>query len=234
MMNTPEDKQKERITYENDYDKHIADLKIKILYKFLVDAKILDVGCGETETVYRRIGRVMKKYIGIDKDLEHTPKGENFEYSINTLEDYKTESKFDVVLLFGTIEEALDENKHLQLARGFLKKKGNIFISIPNPWSLNRIMGACNGFIEDPQTPDIHDIRQGHRRLLTIEQLAATCEKNGLQVVNYWPVGFKPVPMSDMHMLKKFWHQFDNMMLQGKKYDIDQFCAGWLLQATPK
>ena len=47
-MNKTEDKQKERITYENEYDKHIADLKIKIIYKFLVDAKVLDVGCGET------------------------------------------------------------------------------------------------------------------------------------------------------------------------------------------
>ena len=233
-MENPEDKQKERITYENEYDKHIADLKIKIIYKFLVDAKVLDVGCGETETVYRRVGRIMKKYVGIDKDLEETPKGDNFEYCINTLEDFKPSGKFDVVLLFGTIEEALDENTHLQLARDFLKKGGNMFISIPNPRSLNRIMGVCNGFIEDPQTPDIHDIRQGHRRLLTIEQLASTCEKNGLQVVNYWPVGFKPVPMSEMPMLKKYWHQFDNMMLQGKKYDIDQFCAGWLLQATPK
>ncbi len=233
-MDTTNSKENERITYENEYDKHIADLKIKIIYKYLVDAVVLDVGCGETETVYRRVGRVMKKYVGIDKDLENTPKGDNFEYFNNTLEDYRASSKFDVVLLFGTIEEAFDENKHLQLARDFLKKNGSVFISIPNPWSLNRIMGACNGYIDDPQTPDIHDIRQGHRRLLTIEQLAAICEKNGLQVMEYWPVGFKPVPMSEMPTLKKYWHQFDNMMLQGKKYDIDQFCAGWLLRAIPK
>ncbi|MBN2154533.1 MAG: methyltransferase domain-containing protein [Candidatus Lokiarchaeota archaeon] len=233
-MEKSEDIQKERITYENAYDKHIADLKIKIIYKFLIDATVLDVGCGETETVYRRVGRIMQKYVGIDKDLKEPLKGENFEYHISTLEDFQTEKKFDVVLLFGTIEEALDENTHLKLARSFLKKRGNLFISIPNPWSLNRIMGACNGFIENPQTPDIHDIRQGHRRLLTIEQLVETCEKNGLQVSDYWPVGFKPVPMSDMPMLKKYWHQFDNMMFQGKKYQIDMFCAGWLLQATPK
>jgi 2-polyprenyl-3-methyl-5-hydroxy-6-metoxy-1,4-benzoquinol methylase len=226
--------QKERITYENDYDKHIADLKIKIIYKHLIDASVLDVGCGETETVYRRVGRVMKKYVGIDKDLEETPKGENFEYLLHTLEDFKTNEKFDVVLLFGTIEEAQDENTHLKQAREFLQPKGNLFISIPNPWALNRIMGACNGFIDDPQTPDIHDIRQGHRRLLTIEQLAEACEKNGLKVVEYWPIGFKPVPMSDMPMLKKYWTQFDNMMLQGKKYNITKFTAGWLLQATPK
>ncbi len=229
-----EEKLKERITYENLYDKHIADLKIKIMYKYLVDSTVLDVGCGETETVYRRVGRVLKRYVGIDKDLEEFPKGENFEYKQHTLEDYKTDEKYDVVILFGTIEEAEDENTHLQLARNFLKPKGNIFISIPNPWALNRIMGVCNGFIEDPQTPDIHDIRQGHRRLLTIEQLAATCEKNGLQVVEYWPVGFKPVPMSDMNILRKYWTQFDNMMLQGKKYDITKFTAGWLLQATLK
>ena len=65
-MDTTNSKQNERITYENEYDKHIADLKIKIIYKYLVDAVVLDVGCGETETVYRRVGRVMKKYIGID------------------------------------------------------------------------------------------------------------------------------------------------------------------------
>lgn len=221
-----------RITYENEYDQHIMDLKLKIMHKFLVDATVLDVGCGETEGVYRRIGRIMKKYVGIEKDLESPKKVDNCEYCIDTLETFNSQEKFDVVILFGTIEECNDVDQHLLKAKSLLNEKGNIFISIPNPWALNRIMGVCNGYIDKPESLDIHDIKQGHRRLFTIEELKKEVEKNGLKAKNSWPIGFKPLPMSEMNNLKKYWHQFDNLMQYGKEYGIQKYCAGWLLQAS--
>ncbi|MHA1731701.1 MAG: class I SAM-dependent methyltransferase [Promethearchaeota archaeon] len=222
------------LTYDSPYESHIMDLKLKIIYEHLLDARLLDVGCGTTEPVFRRVGRVLKRYVGIDCDLPKHRKGDNFEFVPTTLEEYESEEKFDVVLLFGTYEECPDPDRHLQLAAKHLDDGGSIFLSVPNPWALNRLMGVCNRFIEDPQELDYADVLQGHRRLHTIEQVVEAVERNGLEVKEYWPTGFKPLPLSEMPPLKKYWHQWDNLMKFGKEFGLWKYCAGWLVQAVEK
>jgi SAM-dependent methyltransferase len=219
----------ERITYENDYDQHIMDLKLKLMYPYLVNATVLDVGCGETKGVYRRVGRVLKRYVGIDKDISCEECVDNYEFSRKWMEDFQAKEKFKVVILFGTMEEVPDMEQHLIQAKAVLESTGHIFISIPNPYALNRVMGACNGYIESPESLDIHDMKQGHLRLPTVEQIVKVADKVGLKCENSWPIGFKPLPMGEMPGLKKYWHQFDMMMQNGEKYGITKFAAGYLI-----
>jgi 2-polyprenyl-3-methyl-5-hydroxy-6-metoxy-1,4-benzoquinol methylase len=226
--------QNDRITYEHEYDQHIMDLKLKIIYPFLINARVLDVGCGETKGVYRRVGRVIREYIGIDKDIQTEEKAENYHFCQKMMCDFKSNEKFDVILLFGTLEEVPNMEQHLKETIAVMKDDGHIFISVPNPYALNRVMGACNGFIESPESLDIHDMHQGHLRLPTVEQITHLANNCNLLVKQVWPIGFKPVPMSEMSNLKKYWHQFDMMMQNGAKYGIDKFAAGFLLHLIKK
>ena len=79
-------------------------------------------------------------------------------------ENYKTNEKFDVIIM-GFILEHVDNPKEiLESFRPYLKEDGQLFIAVPNAKSMNRRLGLSMGKIDDIYSLNEKDISLGHKR----------------------------------------------------------------------
>ncbi|NUX01588.1 bifunctional 2-polyprenyl-6-hydroxyphenol methylase/3-demethylubiquinol 3-O-methyltransferase UbiG [Wolbachia endosymbiont of Madathamugadia hiepei] len=114
--------------------------KIKELKKCdLKELSLLDVGCGGG-ILSESMARVGISIAGIDVCEEnikvaqsHAEKvGLNIEYTHNSIEELKSDKKYDVVLLMEVVEHVDNLEFFMQKAIGLLKPEGLIFISTIN------------------------------------------------------------------------------------------------------
>lgn len=107
----------------------------------------------------------------------------------------------DHVFLIGVIEHCPDGEAVLKNIRKQLKPKGRIHILVNNANSLHRHLGVAIGDIDDVLQLSKADIRLGHHRIYSINQLYAECSRAGLYVDYVDHHHIKPLPTSMMDAL---------------------------------
>lgn len=207
--------------FENEYQDHLLERKVKIMSSFIRNRLVLDVGCGEHVRLGKLIGRSCS-YTGID--IETLPRNFDIGRLIKASLDeiITTGEKFDVVISNCVLEEVNDESEHIKLLREATKVGGHVIAAVPNAKSFNRRMGVVNGFIQHHYELDVNDIRQGHMRMFDFRTFSAAFMKHFEEAI-IKPVGFKPLPMRDMPKIKEYWHQYD-MMVEAGEINVD-LCA---------
>ena len=117
----------------------INTFKLKKQDKPLKKLKILDIGCGGG-LLAEPISRLGADVTGIDASVKninvaklHAKKNKlNIKYFSNSPENFKTDTKFDVILNMEIIEHVEDINFFLESCSSLLKKGGIMFVATIN------------------------------------------------------------------------------------------------------
>lgn len=141
----------------------------------VTSGNLLDVGCGIGWVVDEANGRGFKA-LGIDSDFSYIHAGKKYlkcELIVSSLEKFKTDKKFDVIVLKHILEHIVDPKGFLQKVRRLLKPNGVVVVSCPNMHSL---MGRL--FLEKWYGL----VPMQHRWQYTQNNLPKVLEKNGFKV----------------------------------------------------
>lgn len=118
---------------------NFIEKKIKI-------GNLLDVGtgCGFFLRYAKERGW---KVSGIDpslKSVEFAQKNHNLNVSANTLKQFNSADKFDVITFINVLSHSAKPWKEIELAKKLLKPKGQIFIRCPNGFLHSHILKICS------------------------------------------------------------------------------------------
>ena len=175
-----EDKLQKRIITPKNYTYRVL---VGVLDKYIKGKKeILDLGSG-VGTLDFYLASKGNKIVGVDESLIAVDMAKNnssvlgtdknITYIQKNILNYKSEKKFDNVLLFEVIEHLPDDKKAFILAKSLLRKEGLLFVSTR---SINAPLSRI-GLTEK------HDKRVGHIRRYTLEGLEKTLKDLGFKIV---------------------------------------------------
>lgn len=184
-------------------DDLLVDREVQLIEKMRrSDRNALEVGCGG--------GYSTSQLIHYFDDLEVVePSRKNLELmraragrdlvTHNVLlEDFHTDRRFDNIMYLNVIEHVEHPVDDLTRLARLLSDKGLIYITAPNCMSLNRRAGHAMGLLSSYDQLAPKDYELGHRRLYTVEMMAAHIEEAGLHLTAMKGVYLKPLSEKQM------------------------------------
>lgn len=176
----------------HDFDKR----RVSIMLEFTKDLKIkkiLDVGCiPEMTKLFTDNLNCSTVGINISKNVIGESKYKKIKFIVKDFNKYKTNKKFDMIILGEFIEHVFDVDKFMIKIKKHLKPGGYLLISAPNLASLfNRIsillgwqpysMNPSRSLLLNPMTK--YDFYNGHISLFTYSALIKFLKKNGFKII---------------------------------------------------
>lgn len=176
---------------------------VKRLKELLKGENCLELGIGHGYTT-NTFSKFFKSY----KVLEGGPKIIERFYELNPdtkvdvelvyFEDYKSDEKFDAILMGYVLEHVDDPALILNIYKNHLKKDGSIFVVVPNGAALNRRFGLKAGYIKSLDEMSEFDYQCGHKRTFTYESLLSLVKDCGLKVEKCEGIFIKPMTTPQM------------------------------------
>lgn len=126
------------------FQRNAAQERMKLIKKFLMSGKLLEIGPGGGEFMLEAKKAGME-VVGV----EHSPVATQrlshklgLSVECGAFEDFNFENKFDAIVNMHVIEHVIDPALHLSNARRALKKNGFLFLGTPNLNSWSRVMAG--------------------------------------------------------------------------------------------
>ena len=128
----------------------IGDPVLKIIYPYIKNKEVLDIGCIEHDIKYRNVNRswvhdFLRKYakevIGIDileEDIKILQK-EGYNVYLQNAEEFSFDKKFDVIFAGELIEHLSNPGLFLERCYLHLRDNGVLIITTPNAFNLHRL-----------------------------------------------------------------------------------------------
>jgi 2-polyprenyl-3-methyl-5-hydroxy-6-metoxy-1,4-benzoquinol methylase len=127
--------------------------------------------------------------------------GTNITLIHSLIEEFHTSERFDLVLLSFILEHVADPVQVAAKALTFVKPGGAMFVMVPNARSLHRRLGVALGLLSKNDDFSEEDIRQGHRRVYTEEQLCDELTQAGAIIEASGTFFIKPLSNPQMEQL---------------------------------
>jgi SAM-dependent methyltransferase len=157
-----------------------SKVKIKLILCLVEGATVLDVGCGSgllSKTLMDKGYRV----VAVDNDCRavETSKKKGVPASLSDIKSWKTEEKFDCVILADVLEHIEDDQSVMRKVHGMLKPAGCVVANVP---SYHFLFGK-------------HDEVLGHKRRYSDMELKAKLEASGFKIefFSHWNLLVLPV-----------------------------------------
>lgn len=119
--------------------------------------------------------------------------GERLDLVHTLFEEYRTDERFDTVLVMHVLEHVEDPVGLLRLAGSWVAPGGVLLINVPNARSLHRLAAVKMGLLEQPHSFNDTDRSLGHRRVYYPEQLADDVAAAGLRLERMGGIFLKPL-----------------------------------------
>ena len=192
--------------------------------------KVLDIG-GKNGKYTSKISEELTVL-----DLNPQKISSNIEYIKADILEFDTAEKYDLIVCSAVLEHFKREDglKVVKKINYYLEKDGLAFITCPNAYSLNRMLGEILGMGKALELSEA-DIKVGHKYLYNLPRLE-TIIKNILKCVDSGSYFLKPLPTSDMNKLfdikalKAFASINSNTYPQLKQYLAEIFIVGKKLE----
>ncbi len=120
--------------------KEILQIAENTLGKFKKELVVLDVGSGSGEYTLE-IAKYVKKVVGVEpyksayqQAIFHPHLPPNIIFINNLIENYHSQTKFDLVLSLASIEHMPNAKKSFKHIFKLMKKKSLIYLTAPNKW----------------------------------------------------------------------------------------------------
>jgi 2-polyprenyl-3-methyl-5-hydroxy-6-metoxy-1,4-benzoquinol methylase len=108
-------------------------------------------------------------------------------------EDFKTEERFDNIVLGHVLEHVVDPVEILRVAKAALKPDGRILAAVPNARSIHRQAAVLMGLLPFEEGMNEADRHHGHRRVFTPETFRRAFLEAGLSIEIFGGYWLKPV-----------------------------------------
>lgn len=120
---------------KEDYKSFVE--RLKLVERYIEPGKLLEIGCsvGTMLTAAKKRGWQVKG-IDINKESVRYCKKNGLDVEAKTIEEFKTEDEFDLIIMNDLLEHVPDPVATLMIASSFLRKNGILFIATPNISSL--------------------------------------------------------------------------------------------------
>jgi len=107
-------------------------------------------------------------------------------------EEYKTEQRFDIIVLGFILEHVDDPELILKRFKHFLNPSGKMYVAVPNAEVLNRRLGNLAGLLPDLHELSDNDILLGHKRYYTVKTLTDDILSAGYDIERMEGIYLKP------------------------------------------
>lgn len=175
--------------------------------KYIKNKIVLEIGSGSGYGAYR-LSKYTKKVIALDKDATSIKKSKkrygskNLTFISSTIERYKTNQKFDVIILFQVIEHIQNVQSLFETILPLLKKKGLLILSTPNAstqsynenpyhfkeYNSNELTNLLNGYFNKTILYGIHGDSKVHKyEQLRKKQVTTILNKDILNLRRFIP-----------------------------------------------
>jgi 2-polyprenyl-3-methyl-5-hydroxy-6-metoxy-1,4-benzoquinol methylase len=108
-------------------------------------------------------------------------------------EQFSPPQTYDNIVMAHILEHVEDPVGILKRAASWLSPGGRIFIIVPNALSLHRLAGVKMGLLPAPTALNEDDVRIGHRRVYTPDELAGDVAASGLRITARDGIFLKPL-----------------------------------------
>lgn len=132
-------------------------------------------------------------------------------------EDFKTDEKFDSIILGHVLEHVENPVEILNLVKNWLTPDGLVFAAVPNSNSIHRQVAVLMGLLEKENSMSELDLHHGHRRVYNYKEFQEDFTKAGLNIIKTGGYWFKPVSNAQ---IAQSWSKemLDAFMVLGEKY----------------
>lgn len=178
----------EQTLYYVGFNRWLTRKRYEFLSQYFVGETCLEFGVGDgtsTLTLKEYFDRVVA-VDGSYKALRIVEDIKNVEAIYSMFEDYKTDEKFDTVLLCHVLEHVDDPVELLKHAYSFVAPGGILIVDVPNGDSLHRQLGVHMDLLKERTELNSADLSIGHQRVYTpmtfgldIASAGLSCEKVG-------------------------------------------------------
>jgi len=142
-------------------------VKLKLILGLVEGASVLDVGCGSGRLSKTLLDRGYS-VVGIDNDWKavEIAKKKGITAFVSDVNDWKTDEKFDCIIL-GDVQEHIEDDKSaIRNVHGMLKPTGCIVVNVPSyPFLFGK-----------------HDVALGHKRRYSDDELKAKLKASGFKI----------------------------------------------------
>lgn len=192
---------------KDGFNGYMNKYRVSIILEKCKGQTVLDIGSADAfmaealSPFFRRIVAVDGSAELINRAKQRLGDNTNVELINKLAEEYSTDERFDIVLLSFILEHVSDPADVLKRAAIFLNEKGTLFIMVPNAHSLHRRVGVALGMLKSVDDFSEEDIRQGHRRVYTLDSLKYDIAQSGLKLEESGTFFVKPLSNSQMELL---------------------------------
>jgi 2-polyprenyl-3-methyl-5-hydroxy-6-metoxy-1,4-benzoquinol methylase len=207
-----------------DFDRYLIDFSWRRIKDRAQPGNCLELGSSEglmTEQLAQHFESVTVVE-GNQKNLDLIEgKFSNVSSHCSLFENFKTDKKFDNIVLARVLEHMADPIGLLKTTKSWLKPEGIVHIIVPNAKSVHRFLGVAMGMIHSENELTERDHNVGHLRVYDQALLGQHIGESGLNLIEMSGSFFKP--LSNSQML-----EFDEKILEGyfKLSDLfNEHCA---------
>ena len=138
------------------------------------------------------------------------------------IEDYKSDKKYDVIVMGHILEHLKDPIMALKNVKCLMHEKSILYISVPNANSIHRLVATKMGFLERPESLNQRDIDLGHQIVFHPNNFKSTVEAAGLIIDHFGGVMIKPLANGQ---ISKDWNRemIDGFIALGD--DLPELCG---------
>lgn len=176
----------------------------KYLLESLKGPRILEMGCADG-AMTSLLAEFFPDVTAVDGSAELIAKArkkagdrKNLTFVNAMFEEIDLEPNFDTVLQAHILEHVENPVEVLSIGRRLLAPGGLLVAQVPNANSVHRMIGVKMGIIETVTSLSGQDLKLGHRRVYTMQNLKKDAESAGLTVVNEGGYFLKPLSNSQM------------------------------------
>jgi 2-polyprenyl-3-methyl-5-hydroxy-6-metoxy-1,4-benzoquinol methylase len=183
-------------------DRRVNQFAIDRIVPRLRGPRLLELGCGDggwTDALAAHLGHVTV----VDGSKELLARlQERLGAKVTThntlFEELAIDDRFDEVICAHVLEHVIDPVHTLATAHRHLRPGGKGMFLVPNAESLHRRIGVAMGILRQPTDLSDSDRFIGHRRVYTVETLAADMRAAGFEVLEWGGVFLKPLSNAQM------------------------------------
>jgi 2-polyprenyl-3-methyl-5-hydroxy-6-metoxy-1,4-benzoquinol methylase len=187
--------------YQNKgFNKILNKVRAEKIMQEVYGETCLEIGAGEGQVTKYLLSK-FKNVTVIDPNLSCFDVEDNHVLCLeNELEKLEADSKYDAIVCTNVLEHVDDPEVFLDYLTKWAHEKTQIFISVPNAQSYNRLLGVDSGFISKPEELTEQDIDAGHKRMYVPKTFREDIEKK-LDIQKFGTMIYKPFPNSIMEKL---------------------------------
>ncbi|MFJ7825273.1 class I SAM-dependent methyltransferase [Psychrobacillus sp. NPDC096623] len=169
------------------------------LSRYFKGNHVLELGCGDGEMTllladsFKSVTVVDGSETMLNECKIRLENKNNIEYHKSYFEDYKSDKKFDVIIMSHVLEHLDNPVQVLQKISSLLKEDGVLLIAVPNADSIHRQVAVEMNLIPTCDSLNEQDLLLGHRRVYTLDGLKQHCLEAKYSIIDFGGLMLKPL-----------------------------------------